>query len=249
MLQLADWMATLLTSLVILVTAPVPTALPVTILPEVAATITPELTLTVTPTESVSPTPPLNAITLAPGLVIEPIVYSTPSALAFNKQPTSQLIPTATIDIQPTSTSVPTIPPTPKPTLKPIPTNTPKPIPTNTPTPSATSLFDLVNNWRLSVGKPIFKESILACQIAEKRVPEVVKSFSHAGFQSMLPSLFDGNPNLHEAAENLANVSTPQAALSGWLASPGHRKNLESTLPHMCIRNSGRYYVQIFTDY
>ena len=76
----------------------------------------------------------------------------------------------------------------------------------------------------------------------------MVKNFSHDGFNTLLKTVFTVNPNLHEIRENLADTPNPEAALNGWLNSPGHRVNLESNTPHMCIKNNGRIYVQIFTD-
>ncbi|NTV31002.1 CAP domain-containing protein [candidate division WWE3 bacterium] len=186
--------------------------------PPITIPITPDQSVTVTTTETPSGSPMEQPLSPVPLLVIE--TYT----------------PTPTPTEKPIILLTPTLQPTKRPTVAP------------TPTPLTVSLYELINQWRTSTGRTSFVESPLSCQIATQRLPQVVKQFSHTGFDQMLPSLYANNPNLHSVAENLANASSAQIAFNNWLNSPTHRTNLESNRPFMCFRQSGRIFVQIFTD-
>ena len=106
-------------------------------------------------------------------------------------------------------------------------------------------VWELVNEWRVLETYKSYKESELACSVANIRLKEVKKKFSHQGF---LASRFCSGCTL---GENLAkDFGTSRSYVQGWLASPSHRKNLEDPrFTHSCIKCENNYCVHIFSQY
>lgn len=118
---------------------------------------------------------------------------------------------------------------------------------TSFPTPKllyADNLFQLVNEWRTKEGYQPYVKSEFACKFADLRIPQVKKNWSHEGFTDLHLQLAPDT----WAAENLGkNFSYPSEMLQGWLISPSHRKNLEDSYTHSCIKCDSGYCVHIFT--
>jgi uncharacterized protein YkwD len=187
------------------------------------------------PSETPTPTPVQEEV------VVTPAQQAVQLDTAIVPTPPLELVPTIALVLEPTPTSEPPLIEPEQSEITVVPTNMPEAI-------VREPLFDLVNEWRVQTGRKPFDESELACQVAEQRLPQVVQSFNHSGFESLVPQLFTTYPSLHKISENISDSPTPEVVLSGWLSSPSHRKNLEQDIPYMCVRSEGRIYVQIFTD-
>jgi len=143
---------------------------------------------------------------------------------------------------------------TPTPTATPAPQYTYyaeyTPIQTQPATPSAyldpEVIFTMINDYRVSVGKPAFIKDEPVCSIAESRRPELyneihVTGALHAGFRAkVLP---------YWATENMIYQNTEAQAVNWWMNSPIHRSSIEGTYTNACVACEGNICVQIFTSY
>ena len=132
------------------------------------------------------------------------------------------------------------------------PTLTPSPIPLPSPHIfTQEKLWEVVNDWRVSQGKPAYKENPWLCSIAEKRMVEIQKDWSHDGIQRRWNKDMGGFVWM---GENLGKeYLSEERMLISWLASPTHRKNLDQNFTHSCIRCQMAgvfpYCVQLFGRY
>jgi hypothetical protein len=104
-------------------------------------------------------------------------------------------------------------------------------------------LMSLVQSWRAEVKKPIYDYSSKLCEVTQIRAVEVQTHYSHDGFKKWLPQLdyFD------HLGENLSQgYDSEEKILAAWLASPGHRENLEDNNRYSCMRCEGVYCVNMF---
>lgn len=110
-------------------------------------------------------------------------------------------------------------------------------------------VLDLVNDERLSRGiAPLFLDS-QACQAAQLRAVEIAGYFSHTrpDGRSCFTALDDMGIAYGAAGENIAaGYSSPQAVMTGWMNSPGHRENI---LDPSFRRFALGYYQNFDTDY
>jgi uncharacterized protein YkwD len=101
--------------------------------------------------------------------------------------------------------------------------------------------FNAVNEWRIKQGLQPLKESQFLCGIANQRLPEIKRDFTHDGFM---------NKKWCEdciLSENLATTTGPEAELiKSWESSPTHREIMASSHTHTCIATEDNYVVQIF---
>ncbi len=96
-----------------------------------------------------------------------------------------------------------------------------------------------INNWRISQGRRSYTVSPDLCFIANARVLEIKKDWSHNGFWKYTKS-----GEFQAQAENIArNYTTTSGMVEAWLASPDHRKNLDNTYKYSCIICSEKYCV------
>ncbi|RYD58932.1 MAG: CAP domain-containing protein [Sphingobacteriales bacterium] len=85
--------------------------------------------------------------------------------------------------------------------------------------------------------------------MASKRVP-----FGHAGFDARIDGLLDNIKGAEAAAENVAyGPTTAEEVVKMWIASSGHRKNIEGNFNLTGIgiaqdKNGRPYYTQIFVS-
>lgn len=139
------------------------------------------------------------------------------------------------------------------------PTLTPTPIPTPTLTPTPTPiprpkvldggrLFNLVNEYRTSLGLSTLLWYHPLCEYAKERSLEIEQDFSHEEFAKDATSggLLTVCPGCEGFAENLAyGFQTEEAALQGWINSPGHKKILEGDWNVACAWFKANKYVSM----
>lgn len=120
----------------------------------------------------------------------------------------------------------------------------------NPASPSATLnpdiLFEIVNNYRASVGKPGFIKDAPVCSIAESRRPELYNEIHVTG---VLHAGFYAKNHPYWATENMIYERTEARAFNWWMNSPIHRSAIEGNHTHACVACEGNICVQIFTSY
>lgn len=106
---------------------------------------------------------------------------------------------------------------------------------------NADKLFSEINIWRTEVGKKPYTKLDSLCEIANKRVKQIVNNFTHSQFSKLeYPSTL---------SENLAkNPNGEEKTIDMWLNSKSHREALESNYTYSCIATEGTYAVQIFSS-
>ncbi len=113
----------------------------------------------------------------------------------------------------------------------------------------------LVNKYRVSQHlKPLKDNAIIAkeAEIHSKNMANGSVAFSHDGFDNRVDRIRNKVKDAYEFAENVAyGPKTAQKVVDNWLASPGHKKNIEGDFNLSGIgvaqNNSGRiYFTQIF---
>lgn len=107
-------------------------------------------------------------------------------------------------------------------------------------------LFQLVNDYRVSIGLAPVEYDQRVCEITNSRAPEITNeiygsSYMHAGFQSRnLP---------YWASEIIIHMRTEEEALRWWLNSPVHRAQIQGNYKYACLSCSGNSCVMIFTNF
>lgn len=106
-------------------------------------------------------------------------------------------------------------------------------------------LFEIINNYRTSIGLPAFQKDQAICDIAKQRGPEldheVETGTIHAGFYAKnLP---------YWATENMKYGGNEQEMFNWWMNSYIHRKAIEGNFIFSCGECFGRSCNQIFTNY
>jgi uncharacterized protein YkwD len=172
-----------------------------------------------------------------------PTISPTPSA-----RPTAKSSPKTSLkpSISPKITLKITVSPKPTASLSPI---VKKPISSVSVSPASLSgdvIFDLVNQHRVSIGRPALIKDTVLCSIAQTRAPQVSDELyggkkMHSGFYALnLP---------YWATENIAAYATESQTVKWWLSDYIHKKAIEGTATHSCAACSGRFCSQIFTSY
>lgn len=145
-----------------------------------------------------------------------------------------------------------------------ITTPTPSPAPTPAPAPVDSpyqtlerEAFDLINAYRVSKGLSSLQWNEEVTRVARQHSIEMANGtvpFGHAGFEERA-RILQQRITLHGIAENVAYNDYPnpaQTSVDGWIASEGHRTNIENrayTLTGMGVARSsdGAYYfTQLF---
>ncbi len=114
-------------------------------------------------------------------------------------------------------------------------------------------ILNLVNDHRQSIGKSVLDFSCVATELAIEHTEYMIaqNDISHDGFQARFQEL-QQRLNAKSASENVASgYSSAQSVMDAWLASEGHRANIEGNFTHIgiaAIRNSQDklYYTQLF---
>lgn len=109
------------------------------------------------------------------------------------------------------------------------------------------SVFEKVQMFRYHAGLDPYKESKSLCSLADIRLKEIQKNFSHDLFYSEVKNFY-GNNEYH-VAENLAKgFNTPDEVITAWLNSPTHKKNLVADYAYSCIKEQNGFIVNLFSD-
>jgi len=122
-----------------------------------------------------------------------------------------------------------------------------KPSPTPTPLEFNTdTIFNLVNEWRVSQKLAPFKKKDGLCDAAKIRIYEIERNWSHEGFEYSRIKRFSGYASA-EFGENLADFisGTEEDVLNGWLNSPEHLKNIKDNFVYTCVISDGGHVVEL----
>lgn len=191
--------------------------------------------------------------TPAPAPAPKPTPAPTPA-------PTPKPTPVPTPAPTPKPTPVPTPAPTPKPTPVPTPAPTPKPTPAPTPAPSTgyqlsaeeQKMVNLVNQERAKAGVPALKIDLELSRVARIKSQDMRDKnyFDHNSptYGSPFQMMKSFGITYRTAGENIAKHSSVESAMTGFMNSDGHRKNiLNPSFTHVGIGIvDGRYYTQMF---
>ena len=115
------------------------------------------------------------------------------------------------------------------------------------------NIMDLVNDYRLSKGLNVLDYKDEVSWQAEDHNFYMIqkKKVSHDGFASRYSSLA-ASLNAKAVSENVAyGYNSAEAVVKAWIASEGHRKNMEGELTHFGISvkedvNGKKYFTNIF---
>jgi uncharacterized protein YkwD len=108
-------------------------------------------------------------------------------------------------------------------------------------------LWISINRWRAEKGLPEYIQSARLCDIAERRLREVRRTFDHGGFSAQR---FCSNDETCKLAENLAKgYASELDVIRGWESSPAHAANLVQPFRYSCLATDGTYVVHIFGDF
>ncbi len=138
-------------------------------------------------------------------------------------------------------------------------TNTQQPTPTNLPsapvlsgqmasdgaTLNSNAIFDLVNQYRASLGLTAFEKDDKVCELAATRSTEIPAEIERGSLHSGLY-----NRNLpYWIWENAKYGSDEQGTVAWWLASPIHHQSIVGDYKFSCVKCSGSYCSELFTSF
>jgi uncharacterized protein YkwD len=163
-------------------------------------------------------------------------------------------VPKVAATAPPAPTPVPPTPPPTTPTPPPT-TPTPPPAPATGPTAYDDEILQLINNHRLSIGKPALAKSQVIWEQANghsRNMASGAVPFGHDGFDARVAAIRAALGSGGSAAENVAmGYGSAAAVVNAWLGSAGHRANIEGSATRTgisAVKSSGGvwYYTQIF---
>lgn len=107
-------------------------------------------------------------------------------------------------------------------------------------------LFSLVNSYRQSIGLSPFEKDPRVCEIAQMRAPElygeiVVSHNMHAGLYNRQFPFW--------VTENMIHIRTEQDAVSWWLHSPIHRRQMLGDYKYACSACIGNSCTLVFSNF
>jgi uncharacterized protein YkwD len=157
----------------------------------------------------------------------------------------------------PKAAAPPTTPPPTTPPPTPVPPTPVPPTPPPAPSPTAydDEILQLINNHRLSIGKPALAKSQVIWEQANghsRNMASGTVPFGHDGFDARVAAIRSALGSGGSAAENVAmGYGSAAAVVNGWLGSAGHRANIEgnSTRTGISAVKSGGgtwYYTLMF---
>lgn len=112
---------------------------------------------------------------------------------------------------------------------------------------SQEKLWNIVQEWRKNNNQNVYIENEVVCKIADERLIETKKEWSHRKFLEDRDERYAKYPQYITFGENLAKgYSDEEEILKGWINSPTHLENLEKDYKYSCIRTDGNYVVHIF---
>lgn len=106
-------------------------------------------------------------------------------------------------------------------------------------------LFELVNQYRNSIGKPSFEKEAGLCEVAASRAPEISGELAAGTLHSGIL-----NRNLpYRVLENAISINSEQSAFNWWMNSSIHRASIESNRKYSCTKCYRNNCVQLFTNF
>jgi len=163
-------------------------------------------------------------------------------------------VPKIVAPAPPAPTPLPPPPPPTTPTPPPT-TPTPPPAPATGPTAYDDEILQLINNHRLSIGKPALAKNQVIWEQANghsRNMASGAVPFGHDGFDARAAAIRAALGSGGSAAENVAmGYGSAAAVVNAWLGSAGHRANIEGSATRTgisAVKSSGGvwYYTQMF---
>lgn len=107
-------------------------------------------------------------------------------------------------------------------------------------------IFNMINNYRASVGLPAFQKEDRLCELARERGPELYNEIFgtgtiHGGFYARNIPFW--------ITENMKYGGSEQSVFDWWMGSTIHRKAIDSNFLYSCGECYGNSCVQLFTSY
>lgn len=110
-------------------------------------------------------------------------------------------------------------------------------------------LWSVVNDWKINTSGIGYENNEVLCQQAGLRLKEVQNDWSHDGFNDNA-EIAKKTGGFSKVGENLARDYLYESEiLNEWLSSASHKKNLDDTYTHSCIKCQNNYCVQLFGKY
>lgn len=107
------------------------------------------------------------------------------------------------------------------------------------------SIFDLVNQYRASLGLAPFEKDDKVCELAQTRSTEISGELTNGTLHSGLY-----NRNLpYWIFENAKVGSDEEGTLSWWLSSPLHHESIVRDYKFSCVKCKGSVCSELFTSY
>lgn len=133
-----------------------------------------------------------------------------------------------------------------------------KPNPADETTTWAAEVVKLVNNERAANGLEELETSDELTQVAQTRAKKITTNYSHTrpDGSSCFTALTEAGIYYYSSGENIAaGYKSPEAVVTGWMNSPGHRANILSPKFNkigvgLCFADDsyGCYWTQVFTS-
>ncbi len=106
-------------------------------------------------------------------------------------------------------------------------------------------IFDLVNQYRNSVGLASFERENSVCELASARSSEIISEIA----SGVLHSGLYNRPLPYWIWENAKYGSNEEGTVAWWIASPIHHKSIVGDYKYSCVKCTGSYCSQLFTSF
>ena len=106
-------------------------------------------------------------------------------------------------------------------------------------------IFELVNQYRASLGLPAFEREASVCDLAQVRSSKLAGELANGTIHSGLYSR-----NLpYWIWENAKVGSNEEETIAWWISSPLHRQSIVSDYKYSCVKCTGSNCSQLFTSF
>lgn len=106
-------------------------------------------------------------------------------------------------------------------------------------------LWEIIQRYRMDIGKPVFIEDPRLCALADERVQEIKIEFKHR----LTESKYNTEYSKSEILLGCEFYCNSFIALDTWLNSPPHKSAIDGDWKYSCLRCSSGYCVQIFSSF
>jgi uncharacterized protein YkwD len=192
-----------------------------------------------------------------------PVTPAVPTAaVPVTPTPVTPAVPTPAVPVTPTPVTpavpVPVVPVTPAPVTPAVPAPV---VPVTPPVASNVYLYSaieneilaLINTYRISAGlKALVKTDYISNQAEQHNAYMITNNIlDHAGFDTRYQNIKNAL-GARSVGENVAfGYTSAQAVVNGWLASPGHKANIEGDFTNfgISVRSDSagkKYFTNIF---